>query len=168
MTSIDLKKAFDKVNHEVLLKKLYLYSIREKELRRFCSCLSNRKQYCNVNGQMSELGDVTCGVPQGSCLGPLLFLLYINDLPLLLNYPEVNMNPDDTRISFSSDSIQNINECVNSSLIYLKTWLESNKLSLNVSKTQNLLIGGRKKLKDIENSETQKLHISLSFHLLFN
>ena len=69
------------------------------------------------------------------------------------------MYADDICISFSSDSIPTINESVNSDLVCLKTWLESNKLSLNVAKTQNLLIGGRKKLRDIENSESQKLQI---------
>ena len=104
-TFIDLKKAFDTVNHEILLKKLYLYGIREKEFRWLRSYLSNRKQCCKVNGQMSELVDVTCDVPQDSCLGPLLCLPYINDLTLSLNHSEVNMYADDTSISFSSDSI---------------------------------------------------------------
>ena len=117
MTIIDLKKAFDTVNQEILLKKLYLYCIREKEFRWFRPYLWNRKHCCKVNGQMSELGDVTCGATQGSCLGPLLFLLYINDLPLSLNYSEVNMYAHDTSISLSSDSIPTINESVHSDLV---------------------------------------------------
>ena len=72
------------------------------------------------------------------------FLLYSNDLPLSLNYSEMNMYADDTSISFSSASIPTINESVNSDHVYLKTWLESSKLSLNVAKTQNLLIGSKR------------------------
>ena len=67
----------------------------------FASYLSHRKQCCKVGGQTSTYEDITCGVPQGSCLGPLLFLVYINDLHLSLNYSEVNMYADDTSISFS-------------------------------------------------------------------
>ncbi len=76
-------------------------------------------------------------------------LFYINGLHLSLKYSEVNMYADDTSISFSSEFIPVINECVNSDILCLKTWLESNKLSLNVGKTQNLLVGGRKRLKDV-------------------
>ena len=87
------------------------------------------------------------------------FLVYINDLHLSLHYSEVNIYADDTIISFSSDSISDINKNVNSDLLCLKTWMGSNKLSLNVTKTRTILIGARKKLKDINNSETQNLHI---------
>ena len=159
VTFIDLIKAFDTVNHEILLKKIYLCGIKDKELCWFRSYLSHRKQCCKTGGRISTFEDITCGVPQGSCLGPLFFLVYISDLHLFLNYSEVNMYADDTSISFSSDSIPEINKKVNYDHLCLKTWMESNKLSLNVAKTQTILTGGTKKLKNIENSETQNLQI---------
>ena len=78
---IDLKKAFDTVNHDILLKKLEHYGVRGTAFDWFSSYLSNREQFVSVNGQVSEKLVINCRVPQGSVLGPLLFLLYINDLP---------------------------------------------------------------------------------------
>ena len=80
---IDLKKAFDTVDHDILIAKLYHYGITGKELDWFKSYMSNRKQCWKENGHVSKLQDIKCGVPQDSCLGPLLFFIYVNDLPFV-------------------------------------------------------------------------------------
>ena len=105
---IDLKKAFDTVNHDILLQKLEHYGIRESALSWFKSYLSDRKQYVNINGTNSETKNVTCGVPQGSVLGPLLFLLYINDLPNISQKLKFYLFADDTNIYLESEDLSNI------------------------------------------------------------
>ena len=138
---IDLKKAFDTVDHNILLQKLEKYGVIGLEYTRLTSYLKNRRQLCRVNGVASNMEEIKCGVPQGSCLGPLLFLIYINDLPFSLKNSEVTMYADDTSISYSSKDIDELNETLNSDLESLKQWLEGNKLSLNVIKTQAMVIG---------------------------
>ena len=86
VTLIDSKTAFDTVICKILINKLQLFGVAGKLLRWFQSYLSNRKQCCKVNGKLSNLGEVTCGVLQGSCLGSLLFIIYINDLPLSIKH----------------------------------------------------------------------------------
>ena len=102
-----------------------------------------------MNGVASNMGEINCGVPQGSCLGPLLFLIYINDLPFSLKNSEVTMYANDTSISYSSKNIDELNETLNSDLDALKQWLEGNRLSLNIIKTQAMVIGSRPNLKEI-------------------
>ena len=92
---IDLIKAFDTVDHDILLAKLRKYGVDNLEFAWFSSYLTNRKQYCKVNGVSSKTEDIKCGVPQGSCLGPLLLLIHINDLPILLKKGKVTMYADD-------------------------------------------------------------------------
>ena len=93
---LDLKKAFDAVNHAILIGKLERYGVREKSLEILRSYLSNRKQYVVLNQFKSELKDVLCGVPQGSVLGPLLFLIYINNLPRIVRNCRLTLFADDT------------------------------------------------------------------------
>ena len=142
---IDLKKAFDTVDHNILCKKLELYGLQQRELSWFKSYLSNRKQFCRVNGVDSRIGDIEVGVPQGSCLGPLLFLIYINDLPQAVQDSTVSMYADDTSLCYQSRDLTRLNEAINSDLRKLGTWLQGNKLSLNVAKTHSMLISTKQK-----------------------
>ena len=146
---IDLKKAFDTVDHDILLQKIEKYGVNGLEHIWFSSYLKNRRQLCRVNGVASNMGEISCGVPQGSCLGPLLFLIYLNDLPFSLKNSEVAMYADDTSISYSSKNIDELNEALNSDVDALKQWLEGNNLSLNLINTQAMVIGSRPNLKKI-------------------
>ena len=103
--------------------------------------MNNRKQFCKVNGISSDIKDIDIGVPQGSCLGPLPFLLYINDLLFALKKAETNIYADDTMISYSCKTLDELHRVFDAELVDIEKWLRCNKLSLNVVKTQPMIVG---------------------------
>ena len=143
---IDLKKASDTIDHKILSRKRASYGIDHRALKWFDSYLSDRQQKCVVNGELSGARAVTCGVPQGSLLGPLLFLIYINDLPNCLSKALPRMYADDTSISIAASSLPEVESVLNTELANLHEWLNVNKLSLNIAKTELMLIGSRQRL----------------------
>ena len=145
---IDLKKAFDTVNHKILLSKLEHYGVRGVSLKWFESYLLNRKQFVSLNGEDSDLKTVTCGVPQGSVLGPLLFLIYINDLPNVSDKLKFFLFADDTNIYYESVDLLELEKTVNKELQNLSLWLKVNRLALNIDKTNFLIFHSTKRLKN--------------------
>ena len=133
---VDLEKAFDTVNHKILCEKLNYYGLRGNVNKLLQSYLANRSQYVTINGFNSEIKNLNCGVPQGSSLGPLLFLIYINDFRLCLNETDSGHFADDTFIMYSSKKLKSIETVVNTELKLVSKWLRLNKLSLNSDKTE--------------------------------
>ena len=138
-----LAKAFDSVSHDILLKKLEKYGIRVSVLKLFSSYLSDRYQFVSVNNSNSTLQLIKFGVPQGSILGPLLFLIYINDLPNATNF-FIKLYADDTVLCAQNKNIEALQNEVNAELNKVHKWLASNKLTLNVKKSKYMIITKQK------------------------
>ena len=134
-----LRKAFDTANHKILLNKLEHYGVRGYMLKWFHSYLIDCKQFVSFNGESSKLLNNNCGVPQGSVLGPLLFLIYINDLHNISKILHFYLFADDTNIYYESNSLIDLEKTVNKELEKLYLWLNVNWLSLNIYKTNFII-----------------------------
>ena len=141
MLFLDIKKAFDTIDHSILLQKLDFYGISKVDVHFLKSYISECKQCCNINDYRSSFRSINCGIPQGSVLGPLLFIIYTNDLPSCVENGHITMHADDTSASNSIKSYNDIKVIVIPNLISICDWLKANKLSLNAIKTEFMLIG---------------------------
>ena len=138
------------LDHKILLSNLDYYGIRGISNNWFKSYLPNCKQFISINGYDSGLAEINCGVPQGSVLGPLLFLLYINDLNQAIKFCKVHHFADDTNLLYLGKSIKKLNKLVNIDLKNLLYWLNANKISLNVKKTELVIFKSKQKQFDGE------------------
>merc|ERR1711954_328063 len=140
----DLSKAFDTLNHEILLNKLNHYGIRGKANMWFRSYLTERKQYVELNNKKSSTLSLPTGVPQGSILGPLLFLIYINDLPSAANLKCASF-ADDSNFIIQGSDLANLTTSLTKELEHVSDYFKANQLKLNAKKTK-MVIFRRKKL----------------------
>lgn len=155
---LDIKKCFDTIDHDILLKKLSFYGIKEAEARWFKSYLTDRSMTVKCNGQLSDETFVNIGVPQGSILGPLLFTLFINDLSQHIHLGVANLYADDVLLYCTSDSVSDLNEKLQICLNDVSNWYCGNKLVLNADKSNVMFIASKSELLKNNAELNIKLH----------
>ena len=165
MVLIDLQKAFDTIDHSILLEKMSCLGFAGKTIAWYKSYLTNRSFIVNVGKEFSSPGKLSCGVPQGSILGPLLFLLYVNDIPQAVN-SELLLYADDTCLIYMGKAIQKIEEQLNSDFTSLCEWFIDNKLSVHFGeeKTKSILFGTKRQLKDQRDLDLKYGDIEIKQH----
>ena len=156
---LDIQKAFDTVSHKILLDKLNHYGIRDEELLFVSSYLYRRTQCCSVNEHKSTFSEIRCGVPQGSILWPLLFIIYMNDLPSYVQDAHITMYADDTSIDRAFKRCQQLKEELLPAFAKVCKWLKINKLSLNTAKTELMLIGTSQCLNQLDQNPESSAYV---------
>ena len=159
---IDFRKAFDSINHAILIKKLFKLGFHRNTISWYQNYLTNRTQYTVVNGIKSGLLGVECGVPQGSVLGPMLFLLFINDLGSVIKHSKYKLYADDTVLysDWTGEDHEILGENIQSDLEYVSAWCRTNAIMMNVKKTKTMVFGTRYKLSQID---APLLHVNNRF-----
>ena len=150
MILIDLQKAFDTIDHEILLQKLKAIKFSESTIKWFKSYLSERIFLVNIENKLSDFGEISCGVPQGSILGPLLFLIYVNDVPQAVS-STLLLYADDSCILYQHKDVVQIEKRLNEDFENLCDWFVDNKLSIHFGedKTKSVLFASKQKAKNI-------------------
>ena len=166
-TYIDFSKAFDTVPHNILVKKMELYGIKNRNLDWIKNYLNDRKQKTNFNNIYSEFASITVGVPQGSVLGPLLFLVYINDLCEVLEKSKSFLYADDTVLVTSSPEYIIAHRDMQHDLNNITNWCKSNKFTLNISKTKSMLLGSKHKIRKTRYHLLQIDNVSIDYVLSY-
>ena len=144
---LDFKKAFDTIDHNILIQKLGMAGIDDVTCRLIKNYLTDRTQTTKINGHLSQTRTVKTGVPQGSTLGPLLFLIFINDLPLVSQEAEFIMFADDAVLTVHHESLHHAEKVMNSILKDIARWCAENKLTLNTKKTEYVIFGSKARKK---------------------
>ena len=150
-TFIDLSKAFDTVNHSILLKKLEYLGVKGLTLLWLTDYISNRVQRTVCNNSASNPLEVVCGVPQGSILGPLLFLVYVNDMSSAIGNSSYQLYADDTVVYKTGRNIDEVTRQLQEDLVNLSKWCKCNKLTVNIKKTKYVIFGLKSQTKRIKN-----------------
>lgn len=144
---IDFSSAFDVIDHKLLLSKLCAYGFNANATNWLKSYLFSRRQCVYFNGHFSAVKHLECGIPQGSCLGPLLFSIFTNDLPLALNEASMTMYADDSTVYAASNSHSELNILLQHELDLVIEWVDRNRLSLNIAKTKCIALGSHATVK---------------------
>ena len=161
MLFLDLRKAFHTVNTDILLMKLKNSGFNANVVKWFKSYLCGRTQVTKMGKEKSPPLSVTCGVPQGSILGPMLFTVYINDLPDIFTDSKVSLYADDTAILFSDPDPEVLESVLNDELKVASNWFGHNKLSLNATKSRFMIFGTRSQVESCRNVKVKHGHVEL-------